>query len=128
MYFNIWRNAVLGQAGNTSPMSKEIALLLQQNLSFNYARAFGYACMGRKFGVTADGLMTLVPHGTQVGDEICVMLGIEKPFLLRHVDVDDKDIDDGRKRYVLVGDCYVHGIMSGEALRDDAIVQDFVIR
>jgi hypothetical protein len=46
--------------------------------------------------------------GTRVGDIVCVMYGSDLPLVLRRV---------GNKGfYKLIGDCYVEGIMHGEAL------------
>jgi hypothetical protein len=38
--------------------------------------AMSYPAIGRKYGVTKDGTVGLVPSGTQEGDEICVFLGL----------------------------------------------------
>lgn len=40
------------------------------------------------------------------GDVVCVLFGNKVPFCLRPM---------GR-RYLLVGECYVHGLMKGEAM------------
>jgi len=42
----------------------------------------------------------------QTGDEVCVLFGGEVLFILRSV------LD----HYWLVGECYVHGLMQGEAM------------
>ncbi|KAK7188877.1 ankyrin and HET domain-containing protein [Paraphaeosphaeria sporulosa] len=47
------------------------------------------------------------PHA-QVGDVLCVFSGSRCPFLARRV--------DGKDEYRIIGDAYVHGLMSGEAL------------
>jgi hypothetical protein len=46
----------------------------------------------------------------QPGDEVWVLLGGNSPFVLRPV--------PDSSQYRLVGDCYVQGIMDGEALAD----------
>ena len=46
--------------------------------------------------------------GTRVGDIVCVLFGSDVPFILRQVG------DQGN--YKLIGECYVAGIMRGEAL------------
>jgi hypothetical protein len=43
------------------------------------------------------------------GDQVFVLKGSEVPFLLR-------PRGPGREGFTVVGDCYVHGIMNGEAL------------
>jgi hypothetical protein len=64
---------------------------------------------GLKFCRTDIGYLGLVPHGTLLGDAIAIIHGCQVPFVLR---ASDNSLD-----YRLVGPCYVHGIMYGEALR-----------
>ncbi|KAF1984050.1 hypothetical protein K402DRAFT_395982 [Aulographum hederae CBS 113979] len=63
-------------------------------------------CLGRKLLVTARGFLGLAPPEAQKGDVVVVLLGAPTPLLLRK----------RGENYVLVGECYVHGIMGGEAL------------
>ena len=46
--------------------------------------------------------------GTRVGDVVCVLSGGDVPFILRQV--------GNKGEYKLIGECYVAGIMHGEAL------------
>jgi hypothetical protein len=46
----------------------------------------------------------LGPAALKAGDLVCVLFGAKVPFCLRHL---------GR-RYLLVSECYVHGLMKGE--------------
>ncbi|KAI9876544.1 MAG: hypothetical protein M1830_006285, partial [Pleopsidium flavum] len=62
---------------------------------------------GRVFLVTENGYMGLAPHGTRAGDKICVLLGGDMPVILR---------PEWDGRFMLIGECYVHGIMNGEVL------------
>ncbi|GKT61589.1 ankyrin and HET domain protein [Colletotrichum tofieldiae] len=55
----------------------------------------------------------MVPDGCEAGDEIWVMKGCNAPFVLR------KSAErEGMRR--IVGAAYVHGIMAGEAIEEDA--------
>ncbi|KZL79375.1 ankyrin and het domain protein [Colletotrichum incanum] len=55
----------------------------------------------------------MVPDGCEAGDEIWVMKGCNAPFVLR------KSAErEGMRR--IVGAAYVHGIMNGEAIEEDA--------
>lgn len=56
--------------------------------------------------VTSQGFLASVPYTTKVGDCIVILTGGRLPFVLRHV---------GSSHYRLIGPCYVHGIMNGEA-------------
>lgn len=50
-----------------------------------------------------------VPHMTEVGDRIVILNGSNVPLVLRPVE----------DHYKLIGPCYVHGIMYGEAWPED---------
>ena len=75
------------------------------------ASGFGVAAnlvsMYRNIGVTRKGFVACVPNHAQEDDHVCVLLGGRIPFLLR---------DAGAGKFNLLGDCYVHGIMKGEAV------------
>jgi hypothetical protein len=69
--------------------------------------------------VTEKGFIALVPDVSEVGDHICIILGLSAPFILRNVD---------EKAYELVGDAFVLDMMQGEALKmDDVTEQDIVL-
>lgn len=72
-----------------------------------FVGAFEPAVKGRRFCVTQDGYMGLVPARATKGDGICVFLGGAVPFVIRKTD---------NGHYSLVGECYVHGLMDGKAL------------
>jgi hypothetical protein len=62
----------------------------------------------RKFLRTGRGFMGLAPQLAEVGDEVWVLLGCNVPMLLRKRD----------DYYILVGECFVYGIMQGEQTED----------
>jgi hypothetical protein len=64
----------------------------------------GIRLAGRRFAVSQRGLLALVPAETQVGDMIVLIQGSEIPFILRA----------SEKGHLLIGECYVHGVMDGE--------------
>ena len=70
----------------------------------NYVWRF---CNGRSLFTTKEGYIGLAPRAAKVGDRVCVLLGSDSPFLLHPL---------GSNQFQLGGHCYVHGIMSGEAL------------
>jgi hypothetical protein len=80
------------------------------------------AAFDRRLFATDKGYIGLAPAGTQVGDRVCILLGGHTPFLLR-------PSEQYSGRYRLVGECYVHGIMHGEALQQDGLdLQEFILR
>lgn len=74
---------------------------------------FAYHCdratRGRRVFMSSAGHLGLAPAGAEVGDEICVFPGIRTPFSIRKNGVGD--LGDGD--YVLVGEVYHRGIVSG---------------
>lgn len=58
--------------------------------------------------MTTNGLVGLAPPQALPGDIIAIFLGAPIPQVLRKYD----------GHYELVGECYVHGVMSGEVLAD----------
>ncbi|KAK3984981.1 heterokaryon incompatibility protein-domain-containing protein [Cladorrhinum sp. PSN332] len=76
---------------------------------------------GYCFGITSCGRFGLFPGPVRQDDLIVVMPGATMPFVLRPAKLDgsqETKLND-RKRFVLVGPCYIHGIMHGEALFHD---------
>ncbi len=72
------------------------------------------ASEGRVFARTGTGYYVLGPAALEAGDVVCVLFGGKVPFCLRPM---------GRS-YLLVGECYVHGLMNGEAI--DMLARDEV--
>ena len=76
----------------------------------------------RNMCVTSGGYLGRVPLGSVIGDKICILFGGCVPFVLR---------ETGDGHFKFIGECYVHGIMDGEAMegKDTAsISREFKIR
>lgn len=69
-------------------------------------RALLHWSRNRSFGTTHDGHLANLPGGAQPGDIIYTVLGGSVPYVFR-------ERNDGY--HELVGECYVHGFMNGEA-------------
>ena len=67
---------------------------------------------GRLLCRTERGYVGLVPRHTQAGDLVCIVYGSPVPFIVR-----ESDEREGSHR--VVGECYIHGIMRGEALQSE---------
>jgi hypothetical protein len=63
-------------------------------------------CPYRRFVVTKTKIMGLVPEETQIGEEIFLLLGGQVFYVLR----------PAKDHYQLIGECYLHGLMDGQAL------------
>ena len=66
----------------------------------------GTACLGRRLGVADGGYLGLFPLGAREGDEVWLVSGASTPLVLR-------PCEEGL--WENVGECYIHGIMHGEA-------------
>jgi hypothetical protein len=79
------------------------------------------ALQHRRLCITQTGLLCLAPDEVKFGDTVAVLLGCNYPVLLR-------PFEDG---YRYVGECYVDGIMNGEAVeaadRGECEVEDVVL-
>ncbi len=97
-------------------MRKDVTLALSNAFNLWVGR-FSPSCALRRFCVTEAGRMALVPSPTKAGDVIALIYGHQVPFVLRQVKpVLDGDTMSSGPVYQLVGECYVHGVMHGEAL------------
>lgn len=91
----------------------------------HFSRRMNDVAVGRRLIVSDRGFMGLAPEHSKKGDMMCILFGGRAPFILR------ESAGGGHR---LAGECYVHGIMDGEALNDDMLalpsmqcptVQDF---
>ncbi|KAK1850935.1 heterokaryon incompatibility protein [Colletotrichum chrysophilum] len=76
------------------------------------------ALKNRKLGVTEKGHLGLFLGHANVGDQVYVLENCHVPFVMRKT-------NGGRFR--LVGECYVHGMMHGEAIGSDASLTEVVL-
>ncbi|KAJ3566474.1 hypothetical protein NPX13_g7116 [Xylaria arbuscula] len=63
----------------------------------------------RRFVVTQKGRMGIVPRHAKLGDAIFILKGCKAPVILRPA---------GDGTYSILGECYIDGIMHGEAMED----------
>jgi hypothetical protein len=84
----------------------------------------------RNFFVTKNGYFGLGPECTKLKDLVVIFDGDTTGFLLRQIEWNDKSDDlilneeaDGRfshnEQYVLIRECYVHGLMDNEVVTVD---------
>lgn len=86
-----------------------------------FAVLAGKACHERRFFFTEQSRMGLCPRDTQPGDKIAVLYGGSVPYVVR-------ENSDGT--CMLVGECYVDGLMFGKAreLKESFAIADQVFR
>lgn len=71
-----------------------------------FHEAFVRVCTDRRFFVTDQGRTGIGPEAMAEGDRVVILFGSRVPFVLRAVG----------PRYKLVGECYVAGLMDGQAV------------
>jgi hypothetical protein len=69
---------------------------------------------------TSKGYLGIASMYAEVGDAVCVLFGGKVPMILQRL----------RRGWACTSECYVHGIMDGEAVRDTPAeeVQNFLLR
>ncbi|KAK5207545.1 hypothetical protein LTR72_007193 [Exophiala xenobiotica] len=65
--------------------------------------------------------LAVVPDNTRRGDFIAVLYGCSVPVVLRPAEGADAE---EQREYQLIGECYVHGMMNGEALDSADLAED----
>jgi hypothetical protein len=73
---------------------------------------------GRRLFTTRGGFMGLGPAAAQVGDKVYVLLGGQVLYVLR---------DHGESQFEFVGECYVHGMMDGQACSDKSLSPEEIV-
>jgi hypothetical protein len=80
----------------------------------------------KTFFVTRGGYFGLCPQNVSPGDHAYVFLGSKIPFICRLSENTESMEGPSLSYYRLIGDCYVHGFMDGEALDDKNREQNMI--
>lgn len=72
-----------------------------------FEHSHGQAMYHRRLFTTGFGYIGIGPRTLALGDRICVLLGCAVPLIIRTVG----DL------HQLIGECYIHGMMNGEAIK-----------
>lgn len=147
-WFDIWKNLYVhkmevkdlaeklemsgGYSGSGSETRHSVSLVAAiSQLGSKYTTGLTAACRNRRFCVTHGGQLTLAPPESREGDVVCVIRGLQTPFIVRpvgqktieEINTNSASAEVPKERqsclggeYHLVGECYVHGIMDGEAM------------
>ena len=71
----------------------------------------------RRLFITRKGYIGLAPESASVGDHIVVLYGCSVPLTFRRESSTGIDCKEKEMKVRLIGECYVHGIMDGEAVQ-----------
>lgn len=111
--------------GNTASSSSAAGEHIPKHSKSAFSRIRGV--MGgkiRRLMVTKEGYIGVAPRRAQREDTVCVLYGCSVPVVLRQCDTED----ESHALYTFVGECYMDGMMDGEALSLGKDVQDFTIQ
>jgi len=100
-----WMDSLARFIGKTIFIQRILAAALANDFQFRVRRTITHRRMMR----TDKGYLGLVPALAQTGDRIVLLKGLNVPALVR----------SKGETWELVGDCYVHGMMNGEAFRSE---------
>ena len=103
-----WHEEHFGHMYSVMAAGKELA-----NNSEVADLVFVQQLRGNRMVGTSTDLLANVPEFTDEGDEVWIFYGCRTPFLLRSTE----------RGYLMVGECFVDGIMDGQALRRDLGVE-----
>lgn len=90
--------------------------------AFKWSHEASLIARHRRLGLSAQGHFVLGPDSLEPGDAIVVLYGGLSPFALRRRGPRSED------GWIVIGECYVHGMMNGEAMtRKGAVEETFII-
>jgi hypothetical protein len=102
-------------------VSPAVRALAARGDAFKWSHEATLVSRYRKFAVTRSGMFLIGPDTMAVGDVVVVLHGGRTPFLLRPKKGEG---EDGGEQWALVGECYVHGLMNGEALEREGVEEE----
>ena len=74
-----------------------------------FMKHFDINLQGNCILATAQGHLANVSRASRIGDVVAIIYGCKTPFVMRPVE----------QGYTLIGECYVHGIMDGEIIKEN---------
>jgi hypothetical protein len=115
-----WQTQLQGQAMDFATAENASIHVTREDylLARDMRDAVHETCYLRRFGWSRKGYMALLPAAAQVDDLICIFLGGSVLYVLRPAGID---------RYEFICECYVQGLMNGEALPKDGSKPENVV-
>ena len=92
---------------DTTPMSRATDALVVK-----FVHKVQEVVLNRRLVNTQHGRLGLAPKLAKKSDLVCILFGCSVPIVLRL----QQDANTGEKYFQFIGECYIHGIMEGEAL------------
>ena len=110
------------EEGTPAESGQEEGLTVENDLEdgkFLIDLEFLYKQSGSSYFVAGANILGKGRPETRVGDEILIAKGCRVPLCLRSLEEDSIDANAApktEKKYQFVGECYVHGMMDGQAV------------
>lgn len=108
--FEVWLKIL--QSSNS--LEDTAKTLYEDEVAYPYTHRAEFLIWGRSLSTTVNSRLALVPISTAADDQIVVLSGGKIPFVLRAMS----------HAFQLIGPCYVHGIMDGEAFPKEDAAED----
>ncbi|KAI0471591.1 heterokaryon incompatibility protein-domain-containing protein [Xylariaceae sp. FL0804] len=105
-----WQRVVAAR-GQLNSAQLENLLPQQLQQAIHFMEAHKMAAYGRRFFITKKGYMGLCHPTARAGDLVVLLAGGKTPYVL-------KSKLGIKKAYYFIGECYLHGVMQGEAMAD----------
>ncbi|KAI0808826.1 hypothetical protein GGR55DRAFT_696525 [Xylaria sp. FL0064] len=106
-------DACSSQMSNLRRLRNVLKGMFSYGADLVFQSSFLRACTGRRFFTTQNGFFGIGPASIEEKDIVAVVMGVPVPIVLRAVE----DLNSDLKKYIVVGECYVHGIMDGELVK-----------
>ena len=126
-----WDRLFWGTLGNPNRGVEERKSGDQEVRWRRYRDNAAVACNQRKFFTTHKGFFGLGPGALKEGDRVAVLLGSDVPFVIREADPDSLDHTmpvPHDTKFKLLGECYIHGLMQGQAVRGQEIERNIILQ
>ena len=106
-YYRVAKNYKWDRELDATPMSRATDALVVK-----FVLRVQEVVLNRRLINTVSGRLGLAPEMAKKRDLVCILFGCSVPIVLRQ----QKDAGTGEEYFQLIGECYIHGIMEGEAL------------
>jgi hypothetical protein len=108
--FEVWLKIL--QSSN--PLEAVARDLYEDEMACSYTHRAEFLIWGRSLSTTVNSHLALVPISASADDQIVVLSGGKIPFVLRATG----------NTFLVIGPCYVHGIMDGEGFPREEAAED----
>ncbi|KAH7061687.1 heterokaryon incompatibility protein-domain-containing protein [Paraphoma chrysanthemicola] len=122
-----WERVFYGSEGDpVIPDEDRVSQSVYEARWKRYRDSMAHVCNKRKFFFTKKEFFGVGPGALKNGDWLAILQGADVPFVLREVDMgrDQNQPLPPDLKFELVGECYAHGLMLGEAVRGRELTRD----